>query len=190
MKILDALALIARREWLICSLLLICVTETALSAPLVVDVRDAGAVGDGRALCTAAIQQSIERCAAAGGGTVFFPAGTYSSGTLELRSRVTLHLDSGATLLGSARAQDYPPRRSIVQSYSDNYVRQALLVGENLDQVIVRGSGTIDGNGGRLSIEGIPHAALRDSFRPVSRRVGGRDYTQGVADVDAALAGV
>jgi polygalacturonase len=127
MKTLDALAVIARQQRRICSLLVLCATEPALGAPLVVDVRDSGAVGDGQTLSTAAIQHCIERCAAAGGGTVFFPAGTYLSGTLELRSRVTLHLDSGAVLLGSARAQDYPPRRSAVRSYTDNYVCQAPL---------------------------------------------------------------
>lgn len=130
------------------ALFMICTGALAGGSQLVVDVRDEGAVGDGRTLCTAALQKGIERCAAAGGGTVFFPAGTYLSGTLVLKSHVTLHLDSGATLLGSTRAQDYPPRHSAVRSYTDNYVRQALLVAEDVEHVSLRGSGTIDGNGG------------------------------------------
>ena len=138
----------ARRWRLVGSLLAAGLGAAAWGAPLIIDVREAGAVGDGQALCTAAIQQCIDRCAAAGGGTVLLAGGTYVSGTLEMKSRVTLQIEAGATLLGSPRPQDYPARRSAVRSYTDNYVRQALLVGENLEHVTLRGAGTIDGNGG------------------------------------------
>ncbi len=114
----------------------------------VFDVRDAGATADGKTLCTAAIQQTIDRCAAAGGGTVHFPAGTYLSGTIVLKSHVTLHLEAGATLLGSRDPQDYPPQVTAVRSYTDNYVRQALIYGDNVELIALEGAGTIDGNGG------------------------------------------
>lgn len=65
------------------------------------NVRDQGATGDGKTLDTAPLQAAINACAGAGGDTVYFPAGTYLSGTLVLKSQVTLHLDAGATLLGS-----------------------------------------------------------------------------------------
>ncbi len=64
------------------------------------DIREFGVVGDGEALDTAAIQQAIAACHAAGGGTVLVPPGTWLTGTIYLRSRVNLHLSSGATLLG------------------------------------------------------------------------------------------
>ncbi|MDO8545272.1 MAG: glycosyl hydrolase family 28-related protein [Opitutaceae bacterium] len=112
------------------------------------NVREDGATSDGRTLCTTALQRTIDRCAAAGGGTVFFPAGVYLSGTLELKNNVMLELDGGATLLGSTNPKDYPVRQPVVASYTDNYVRQALIAGENLRNVGLRGRGTIDGNGG------------------------------------------
>lgn len=117
-------------------------------AALTLDVREAGAVPDGRTLCTAVIQQCLDRCAAAGGGAVVLPPGTYRSGTLDLRSGVTLRIETGATLLGSADPADYPARRSSLRSYTDNYVTQALLWGENLERVAIEGGGTVDGNGG------------------------------------------
>src|SRR5262249_34488686 len=72
-----------------------------------VNVKDFGAKGDGVTLDTAALTRAIDTCARAGGGTVYFPAGTYLSGTLHLKSHVTLWIDSGATVLGSNNLADY-----------------------------------------------------------------------------------
>src|SRR5690349_5893100 len=71
------------------------------------NVKDYGAVGDGVRLDTEAINQAVQACAAAGGGTVFFPAGTYRTGTIHLKSDVTLWVDSGATVLGSKDPSHY-----------------------------------------------------------------------------------
>lgn len=72
------------------------------------NVRDHGAKGDGTTLDTAAIQRAIDAVAAAGGGTVPLPAGTYRSGSIVLRSNVTLDLAEGAVLLGSHRHGPLP----------------------------------------------------------------------------------
>ena len=56
----------------------------------VYDVRNYGAAPGGETLCTAAIQKAVNQCAAGGGGTVYFPPGVWLSGTIELRSQVTL----------------------------------------------------------------------------------------------------
>jgi len=72
------------------------------------NVRECGAIGDGQTPCTASIQRAIDRCAESGGGTVLVPSGGYVTGSLWMRSNVTLHLDSGARLLGSQNAADYP----------------------------------------------------------------------------------
>jgi hypothetical protein len=120
---------------------------SAVAAEGIINVRDEGAVADGKAVCTSALQRAIDRCRAAGGGTVYFPAGTYLSGTLELKSHVTLHLDTGAILRGSPNPQDYPARPSVAPSYTDRYVRQALIAGENLEHVRLHGGGTIEGGG-------------------------------------------
>src|SRR5450432_3409649 len=73
-----------------------------------VSVLDLGAIADGRASCTAALQQGIDRCAESGGGTVFIPAGRYVTGTLWLRSNIILHLDAGAIILGETDPAAYP----------------------------------------------------------------------------------
>ena len=60
------------------------------------NVRDYGAVGDGVALDTAAIQRAVDA-----GGMVYVPEGIYRIGTISLKSHGGLHLAPGAVLLGS-----------------------------------------------------------------------------------------
>jgi len=72
------------------------------------NVRDFGALGDGKTKDTAAIQQALDRCAVLGGGEVLLPAGEYSTGAIQLRSNTVLRLDAGASLLGSPDLADYP----------------------------------------------------------------------------------
>ncbi|HEY4357161.1 MAG TPA: glycoside hydrolase family 28 protein [Acidobacteriaceae bacterium] len=84
-------------------------TTAAPTKPtLQLNVRDFGAVADGTAKDTTAIQQTIDRCSVFGGGEVLVPAGTYLTGGLALRSGVTLRLEKDAVLQGSADMADYP----------------------------------------------------------------------------------
>ena len=62
------------------------------------NVRDFGAMGDGKTLDTAAINAAIEAAASAGGGTVYFLAGTYASYAVHLKSNLALYLEHGAVL--------------------------------------------------------------------------------------------
>ena len=110
------------------------------------DIRTYGARGDGRTLDTPAIQAAIDACAQAGGGTLFFPAGKYVTGSLFLRSHITLHLDAGATLLGSEDPTDYP----IISSRWEGVEQKTyapLITGRDLTHIAVVGRGTIDGRG-------------------------------------------
>ncbi len=116
----------------------------------VYDIRTFDAVPGGKRLCTRAIQKAIDRCAERGGGTVYFPPGVWLSGTLNLRSHVTLEIEAGGCLLGSANPADFPEQPARFRSYTDHYVRQALIRGEGLEQVAIRGRGTIDGQGGKF----------------------------------------
>ncbi len=113
-----------------------------------VSVRDHGAVGDGAAKDTAAVQRTIDACAANGGGTVLFPAGTYLCGSLHLKNNITLHLDNGATLLGSTLKEDYdPPETLNFKNDSDTettYFHQSLIWGEGVERVAITGGGTIN----------------------------------------------
>ena len=101
----------------------------------------------GTTLSTAAIQKAIDACAAAGGGTVRLAGGRFLSGTISLRSHVTLEVAAGATLLGSTHVADYPTHTPRIRSYSDNYVNKSLIAGENLEDIGLVGRGVIDGQG-------------------------------------------
>ena len=83
--------------------------KTTPAGPKVtLNVKDLGAVGDGKAKDTLALQLAIDRCAVLGGGEVVVPAGEYATGALVLRSNVMLRLEEGASLLGSGDMADYP----------------------------------------------------------------------------------
>lgn len=124
-------------------------TLPVVGAEATVDIRDCGAVGDGKTLSTAAIQKAIDRCAALGGGTVRIPAGTWLTGTVYLESNLTLVLDKDATLLGSRRHEDYaqPRTSAVANAKSSDFRCAAILAGSDLQNVTIRGEGTIDGQG-------------------------------------------
>ena len=105
-----------------------------------------GAVADGTTLNTAAIQQAIDTAAAAGGGVVEIPAGTFRSGAIFLKAGVELHLAEGAVLLGSNRIEDYPKRETRIEGHFEPW-RMALVNAQQLDRVRISGRGVIDGNG-------------------------------------------
>ncbi len=110
------------------------------------NVLDYGAAGDGQTLDTAALQAAIEACSRAGGGTVYVPAGRYITGSLFLKSHITLYLDAGATLLGSQNAADYP----VVVNRWEGVSREThapLIGGDDLTHIAILGRGTVDGRG-------------------------------------------
>ena len=106
-----------------------------------------GAVGDGETLNTKSIQQAIDSCHLQGGGTVYFPAGEYLSGTIVLKSHVNLHLESGAVLAGSTNLDDYPVMISKIRSYTDNYTNKSLIYAEKAVDIAITGQGMIHGHG-------------------------------------------
>jgi polygalacturonase len=81
---------------------------TPAGPKVTLNVKDLGAVGDGKTKDTQALQLAIDRCAVLGGGEVVAPAGDYATGALVLRSNVMLRLEEGASLLGSGEMADYP----------------------------------------------------------------------------------
>jgi polygalacturonase len=111
------------------------------------DVVKYGAVGDGKTLCTTAIQKAVDTCAAAGGGTVRFPAGRYLSGAIFLKSNVTLHIGEGATLLASTNFDDFPPFKPGWRILSDDTTRSSLVTGLDLENIAITGRGTLNGQG-------------------------------------------
>jgi polygalacturonase len=106
------------------------------------DPRNYGAKGDGITKDTIAIQKAIDVCAGRGGGTVHLAAGTYLSSPIILKSKITLHLDKGAILLGSSNHEDYPPQTEF--HLPD---LQPLVSATNATDVAITGDGVVDGAG-------------------------------------------
>jgi polygalacturonase len=120
------------------------------AAAQVFNVKSYGATGNGSTVDTAAINKAIAAASAAsGGGTVEFPAGTYKSVSIHLRSNVDIQLDSGATITAASSGFDAAESNSFsqYQDFGHSHFHDALIWGENLTNVAFTGSGTIDGAG-------------------------------------------
>jgi polygalacturonase len=120
------------------------------AGPGVFDVRSFGAAGDGKAMDTAAINKAIDAAAAAGGGTVFFPAGNYLSYSIHLKSHVALHLDQGAVLIaaeGTGYDAAEPNQWDMYQDYGHSHFQNSLLWGQDIEDIAITGNGRIWGKG-------------------------------------------
>lgn len=109
------------------------------------NIRDYGAVGDGIALDTAAIQKAVDD-----GGMVYIPAGVYRTGTIYLKSNGGLHLAAGAVLKGSHDRADYNTDDFCPQNvvFTQEYVTGAhLIAAVEQENITIEGHGTIDGEG-------------------------------------------
>ncbi|HWS85894.1 MAG TPA: glycoside hydrolase family 28 protein [Pyrinomonadaceae bacterium] len=120
----------------------------------VYNVRAFGAWGDGRALDSPAINKAIDAAHAAGGGTVRFPAGTYRSFSIRLKSNVSLHLDAGSVVLaadprdGDGRYDLPEPNRwDAYQDFGHSHWQNSLIWGEGVENVSITGFGLIHGKG-------------------------------------------
>ena len=111
----------------------------------VLNVLTYGASPDGKTLATVAIQRAIDE-AASTGGTVLLPSGTFLSGSLFVKTGVTLRIDAGATLLGSHNLADYPLRPTRVAGIEMSWPAALVNVYEQ-DHAAITGDGTIDGDG-------------------------------------------
>lgn len=118
------------------------------------NVRDFGAVGDGRGVDSPAIQRAIEAASGAGGGTVVFPAGDYLSFSLQLRSHVSLRLDPGSVLRAATPGRDAgayddpePNAWDMYQDFGHSHWHNSLIWGVEVEDISITGPGRIEGTG-------------------------------------------
>lgn len=118
------------------------------------NIRDYGEVSDTNKVCTAAIQRAIDACHEAGGGQVLIPAGLFKSGTIILKDNVELHLSSGAQLVASADAQNFPVQPiTPYRSFQEGKGWYSLIYAHGARHISITGQGIIDGRGkGRRSV--------------------------------------
>ena len=125
-----------------------------------------GAIPDGKTLNTLAIQKAIDLAGKRKkGGRVVFPKGHFLSGSIALKSNVTLYFEEGAKLLGSTNPKDYykmsfPGRPSSPKK--DDNSQMALILAHKANNISLEGQGTIDGQGLKLAlvIDSLHHAGV------------------------------
>ncbi|MGO9493161.1 MAG: glycoside hydrolase family 28 protein [Terracidiphilus sp.] len=128
----------------------------------VFDVRQYGATGDGKTLDTSAVNAAIDAAAAAGGGLVLFPPGTYLCFSIRLKSQIHLHLEQGATIQaadspkpgdttgyngGTYDAAEPKTDWDPYQDYGHNHWHNSLIWGEGIHDISITGAGLIFGKG-------------------------------------------
>ena len=129
----------------------------------VYNVKDFGALPDGKTIASDAINAAINRAAECGGGMVYIPAGDYLCYSIRLKSNIHLYLEQGARIIAAAPQQDRgydapePAVNSRYQGFGHNHVHNSLIYGVGLENVTIGGHGMIDGSALDSWAEGLPH---------------------------------
>jgi len=116
-----------------------------------------GIRNDGITLNTRSIQFAIDYISKEGGGRLVFHVGRYLTGSIHLKSNITLQLEEGAVLVGSLNPFDY-----------DKQQNTALLFAQDIHDFAITGKGVIDGQGRQLAANvtaNIHKGLLKDLFR-------------------------
>lgn len=130
-----------------CSLIILMFSLIAGLQAETVNMLKAGARGNGKKLNTKVINKTIDKLNSKGGGTLFFPAGTYLTGGIRMKSNITIDLEAGATLLFSDDFEDYLP---FVETRHEGVVMQSfqpLIYAADAENITIRGEGKLDGQG-------------------------------------------
>jgi polygalacturonase len=115
------------------------------------NVKDYGAKGDGKTLDVKAINKTIDVAAKAGGGTVYFPAGNYLTGSIHLQNYITIYIDNGATIVAAPVNADngYDEEEAGAQNeYEDaghRHWHNSLIWGDSVHDIAIVGHGLING---------------------------------------------
>jgi polygalacturonase len=130
----DGWMISTRQSVLIAFAVATAVAVQVAAAQRVFNVKDYGATGRKNDDAGPALQKAIDACGRAGGGQVYVEPGEYTSGQLHLRSGVRLYVEAGATIYASLNSRQY-----------DDAKKAALIYGEDLHDIALEGSGTLDG---------------------------------------------
>lgn len=99
-------------------------------------------IADGKTNQALPLQKVIDSCSLAGGGILILPKGTYLIGPIYMKSKVTLQLDTLATLLASNNMNDF-----ILGNKTLNIINGSNDSNTAIQDVAIKGKGVIDGNG-------------------------------------------
>ncbi len=130
---------------------------------MLIDIREYGAVGDEQRINTDSIQRAINVCHEVGGGTVVIEEGTYLSGTLFLKSNVTLRIEGNAVLKASPDINDYSANTHHNRYRNEKALDRCFIYAEDQDNIGIIGTGRIEGNS-----EAFPNEA--SIYRPMMLR--------------------
>lgn len=136
--------------FIMCCCLTSCIWVSANSG-YKVNILKYGAKKDGQSINTKAINRAIEDCYNRGGGTVVIPSGVFLTGTIHLKSNVSVSLQKGAVVKGSTNLDDYYPYIPVNDRNKDANAAQhrwnrALILGTEVENVTISGEGIIDGD--------------------------------------------
>lgn len=121
------------------------------------NIKNYGAIGDGKAIDSKAINDAILAASANGGGTIIVPTGDYLCFSIRLKSHITLQLESGATIIAANMnehngAYDHPEPNywgdSLkYQDFGHSHFKNSLIWGIDLENIAIVGQGLIWGKG-------------------------------------------
>lgn len=114
---------------------------------MIYNVAEYGIIGDGLTNNTEAVRSLIAQVKEHEGGTIYFPSGQYVMGSIRLFSNMSVYLDSGAVILGSANLEDYPmiSKKEVPEYTRDTYC--GLITAINCENIVIEGNGKIDARG-------------------------------------------
>ncbi|WP_281636189.1 glycoside hydrolase family 28 protein [Flavobacterium marginilacus] len=153
----------------------ICTAQKSIKSQKEFLITDYGSKPNGKTLNTIAIQNAVDAAFKNKGGRVIFPKGIFLSGSIILKSNVTLYFEEGSVLLGSTNPKDYPNMAFEGRPDSpkkDDNSQMALIIAHKANNIALKGKGTIDGQGLKLAlnIDSLHHAGIAVDLKYSIRR--------------------
>ena len=134
-----------------CTFVLLLALAGICRAEKTVIATDMNIIGDGVTLNTEAIQKAIDYChSQKNGGCIVFPEGVYKTGTIVMKSNVTLKVEKGAVISGSINPYDYYALEA-PKGWDSSAL--GLILADHAENIRITGEGTIDGNGRELALQ-------------------------------------